>query len=706
MNRSLSSVLVFCFAVVLLLGSASSASAATCAAAWNSTSVYTAGMTASESNINYVANWWTEGNNPATNNGGSGSGEPWTSQGACTSGASCTTAPGALTVSVSGTTSTGTTLSWTTPTEGASCTLTGYEVYQGGVAKAAVAAGTTSYAVTGLTASTAYSFYVAAANSHGTTNSNTLSVTTTTASSCASAPGSLTVNASGTTSTGTTLSWTVPAEGASCTLTGYEVYQGGVAKAAVAAGTTSYAVTGLSSNTAYSFYVTATNGDGSTTSNTASATTLLGTCTSAPSAPTGVTPSGTTSTSTTLSWTAVTPPSNCSIASYTVLKNGSSIGTTTGTSYTVSGLTASTTYSFAVEATDSEGTSSASQATSVTTLSPPTGNGRVMVGYWHDWETPVWIPLRNVPTSWDIVVVAFANYNGNGQFSFTVDPAESQAQFISDIQYLHGLGKKVLISCGGATETPTLTSSNDAANFASSVEAMMSQFGFDGVDIDFENGAVYLNQGDFNLANPASPSVVNLISGLQQLHQARPNAMITMAPIANYVQAGYQYYGSGLYGASNWNGAQLPVINAIRGFLNYVWPQYYNEANIMALDGNYYSEGSEDNLVAMSEMLLKGFTVADGAGTFQPLRADQVVIGVPASANASPGYLPASSLEAAFNYLITGKNPVGSYVLRNTAGYPDVAGYMVWSINWDVYSNDGSLGSGMHTYLDSLSPIN
>jgi chitinase len=706
MNRRLCSVLAFCFALVLLLGNASSASATTtCAAAWNSTSVYTAGMTASESNINYVANWWTEGNNPATNNGGAGSGEPWTSQGACTSGTSCTTAPGALTVSASGTTSTGTTLSWTTPAEGASCTLTSYEVYQGGVAKAAVAAGTTSYVVTGLTASTAYGFYVAAANSHGTTNSNTLSVTTT-ASSCASAPGPLTVSVSNTTTTGTTLSWTSPAEGASCTLTGYEVYQGGVAKAAVAAGTTNYAVTGLSSNTTYSFYITATNGYGSTTSNTASATTLLGTCGSAPSAPNGVTSSNTTSTGTTLSWTAVTPPSNCSITSYTVLENGSSIGTTTGTSFTVSGLTASTTYSFAAEATDSKGTSSASTATSVTTLSPSTGNGRVMVGYWHDWETPVWIQLRNVPTSWDIVVVAFANYNGNGQFSFTVDPDETQAQFISDVQYLHGLGKKVLISCGGASETPTFASASDASNFASSVAAMMNQFGFDGVDIDFENGSVYLNQGDFNLANPSSPSVVYLISGLQQLHQALPNAMITMAPIANYVQAGYQFYGSGLYGASNWNGAQLPVINAIRGYLTYVWPQYYNEANIVALDGNYYSEGSEDNLVAMSEMLLKGFTVADGAGTFQPLRADQVVIGVPASASASPGYLPPSSLEAAYNYLITGKNPVGSYVLQTSAGYPDVAGYMVWSINWDVYSNDGSLGSGMHTYLDSLSPIN
>ena len=72
---------------VLALASGPAAQAATaCAAAWSSTAVYTAGNQASENGINYTANWWTQGNNPATNNGGSGSGQPWTSDGACTGG--------------------------------------------------------------------------------------------------------------------------------------------------------------------------------------------------------------------------------------------------------------------------------------------------------------------------------------------------------------------------------------------------------------------------------------------------------------------------------------------------------------------------------------------------------------------------------------------------------------------------------------------
>ena len=55
----------------------------TCNPPWNSTSVYTGGMKVSLNGINYTANFWTQGQSPATNNGGPGSGQPWTSNGPC-----------------------------------------------------------------------------------------------------------------------------------------------------------------------------------------------------------------------------------------------------------------------------------------------------------------------------------------------------------------------------------------------------------------------------------------------------------------------------------------------------------------------------------------------------------------------------------------------------------------------------------------------
>ena len=74
-----------------------------------------------------------------------------------------------------------------------------------------------------------------------------------------------------------------------------------------------------------------------------------GSCSASSTAPSGLSASATTSSATTLSWSGVTPPASCSITSYTIFENGSSIGTTGGTSFTVSGLAASTTYSFTVD---------------------------------------------------------------------------------------------------------------------------------------------------------------------------------------------------------------------------------------------------------------------------------------------------------------------------------------------------------------------
>ena len=60
------------------------------------------------------------------------------------------------------------------------------------------------------------------------------------------------------------------------------------------------------------------------------------------------------------------------------------------------------------------------------------------------------------------------------------------------------------------------------------------------------------------------------------------------------------------------------------------------------------------------------------------------------------------SAKVEYNYLNFGGSPVGSYVLRNSSGYPNVAGVMDWSINWDVSENNGTFGSSLHSYLSGL----
>ena len=185
--------------------------------------------------------------------------------------------------------------------------------------------------------------------------------------SCNTVPNAPTgLAASGTTSSSTNLSWTADTPPANCTISGYTILKNG-SSIGTATGT-SFAVTGLSASTAYSFTIEATDTAGTSAASSAvNVTTLANSCTTKPSAPTGLAASGTTSSGTNLSWTADTPPSGCTISSYTILQNGTSIGTSSGTSFSVSGLAASTTYSFTVEATDGAGTSAASSALNVTT---------------------------------------------------------------------------------------------------------------------------------------------------------------------------------------------------------------------------------------------------------------------------------------------------------------------------------------------------
>ena len=173
--------------------------------------------------------------------------------------------------------------------------------------------------------------------------------------------------ASGTTQTTTNLSWTASTDNVA--VTGYDVYQGATLKGSTTTATT-FAVTGLTASTAYTFTVKAKDAAGniSAASNTVNVTTLAATDTTAPTAPTSLTASGTTQTATNLSWTAATD--NVAVTGYDVYQGALLLGsTTTATTFAVTGLTASTAYAFTVKAKDAAGNvSTASNTVNVTTL--------------------------------------------------------------------------------------------------------------------------------------------------------------------------------------------------------------------------------------------------------------------------------------------------------------------------------------------------
>lgn len=279
-----------------------------------------------------------------------------------TAGSTDTVAPTAPTLAASGTTQTTTNLTWSGATDNVA--VTAYDVYKDGVFFGSTTS--SSFAVSGLTASTTYAFLVKAKDAAGNASvaSNTVSVTTLAPAVDTTAPTAPTLSASGTTLTATNLSWSGATDNVA--VTGYDVYKDGVLLGSTA--TTTYAVTGLTASTTYAFTVQAKDAAGniSVASNTVSVTTLTPD-TTAPTAPT-LSASGTTSTTTNLSWSGATD--NVAVTGYNVYRGTTLLGsTTTATTYAVTGLTASTAYTFYVQAKDAAGNiSAASNTVSVTTL--------------------------------------------------------------------------------------------------------------------------------------------------------------------------------------------------------------------------------------------------------------------------------------------------------------------------------------------------
>ncbi len=182
-----------------------------------------------------------------------------------------------------------------------------------------------------------------------------------------SAPG--TPSASSITSTSAVLSWAAATDNVA--VTGYDIYRG--TTLAGSSTSTSFTATGLTGSTAYSFTVRAKDGAGNVGPASAAVTftTLPPTPDSqAPTVPGTPTASAITQTSATLTWTASTD--NVGVTGYDIYRGTTLHGSSTGPTFSATGLTANTAYSFTVRARDAAGNvSAASSAVTFTTL--PTG---------------------------------------------------------------------------------------------------------------------------------------------------------------------------------------------------------------------------------------------------------------------------------------------------------------------------------------------
>lgn len=321
-------------------------------------------------------------------------------------------------------------------------------------------------------------------------------------------------------------------------------------------------------------------------------------------------------------------------------------------------------------------------------------NPHWLVGYWTGSRFGGGTPLRlqDVSPQWDVVLVAFASpvaHAPDGTLAYSPPPGMSVADVKAGIQYLQRQGRKVLISLGGGGKVFKLDRRSDIPAFVDSVARIVDQYGFDGVDIDFETPSLELDAGDTDFRHPTTPSVVNLIEGLRELHRRfGPKFMISIVPEGTQVPGGYATYGGQF-------GSELPLIHALRDILAFVDVQNYNTPPLAGLDGNIYQAHTVDYYAATSDMLMHGFDVGgDPRMFFPPLPADKVAIGFLTSYDE-----PRIDLDSV-RYVLTGKAPAGTgYRLRAADGYPAMLGAMYWTIDSDRdegYRYSNLLGPELH----------
>ncbi|MFD4414858.1 glycosyl hydrolase family 18 protein [Streptomyces sp. NPDC058467] len=360
-----------------------------------------------------------------------------------------------------------------------------------------------------------------------------------------------------------------------------------------------------------------------------------------PSAPGTPTASSITDTSVKLSWSAATDDKG--VKNYDVLRGGTKVATVTTTSYTDTGLTAGTDYSYTVQARDTaDQTGPVSGAVAVHTTGggttpPPTGNA-VKLGYFTEWGIYGRnYNVKNLVTSGTAAKITHINYAfgnvTNGQCAIGDSYADYDKAFTAD-QSVSGVADtwdqplrgnfnqlrelkakypniKILWSFGGWTWSGGFAQA--AANptaFAQScynlVEDPRWADVFDGIDIDWE----YPNACGLSCDTSGAAAYKNLMQALRA--KFGTSNLVTAATTADGTSGGK-------IDAADYAGAA----------------QYVDWYNVMTYDffGAFDADGPtapHSPLTSYSGIPTPGFTTADAIAKFKAkgVPASKLLIGI------------------------------------------------------------------------------
>lgn len=328
-------------------------------------------------------------------------------------------APGAVSISnIGGTTATA---AWGSATDSAG--VAGYEYMLNGDTSWTPVGSALSANLSALAPCATHTFSVRAYDSAGTRGGSSSASFSTTDASSPTAPTGFT--ATPVSQTQIDLSWTASSDVGGCGLSGYRVYRDGSEISTTS--NTFYADAGLAGYTAYTYTVVAYDAQGKTSASSASASAKT-LDTTAPTTPTGLGASAVSQSQINLSWSGSTDSGGSGLAGYRIYRNGTQIGTSTATSYSDTGLSGYTTYTYTVAAYDNAGNVS-TQSTSATAKTPDQTPPSVPTGL-----TATSVTATSVTLSWNASTDSggsgmggYAIYNDGSEYTGVAAPTTSIA---------------------------------------------------------------------------------------------------------------------------------------------------------------------------------------------------------------------------------------------------------------------------------------
>lgn len=276
---------------------------------------------------------------------------------------------------------------------------------------------------------------------------------------------------------------------------------------------------------------------------------------SAPGAPTGLAVTGTTSSSVSLSWTA---PSG-TVTGYNIYENGTKATSTTGTSGTISGLAASTTYTFAVTAYNSVGESAKSGSVQATTASSGgggggggSGSGSYAVAPYADMTNNQEGMLNSAATSAGLKAFSAAFVTGSGCTPIWGDtlPVSNDPTVTGEITTAEGHGAQPIVSFGGASGIELAQSCTSLSQLTTAYQSVIAALHVSHIDFDIEGAAIA-----YTANNNTRFQAINA------LEAANPGLVVSVTIPVN--PTGPDNNGQAFLAAAQANGTRIDIINGM-----------------------------------------------------------------------------------------------------------------------------------------------